>query len=90
MKNLKYITVIAISTVGIYACNSSKNIASKSNKENLKIEISAIEGKDSTIRTFNGDTIGRIDKEGNVYDRGGNKIGKRELTDAEKIQQVGF
>ena len=81
---------MAILIVGMYACGTAKNVVSNSNSGNIKVEVSAIAGKDSIVRTSNGTVIGKMDKDGNLYDLAGKRIGKRKPTDAELIIQAGF
>ena len=90
MKRISYIITTAILTVGIYACNTSKNIVSNSKPGTIELDLQAVLGKDSLLRMPNGDTLGKIDKDGVIYDLEGNKIGKKKLTDAELIKQAGF
>jgi hypothetical protein len=90
MKALKYFLIPLLSMFGIYACSTTKHIPPDPNIGNIEIEIKVISGKDSIVRTANGDSIGKIDKQGYIYDFGGNKIGKRKPTDQELIQQTAF
>jgi hypothetical protein len=74
----------------IYCCITSKRAIPDANIGNIEIEIRVIIGKDSLARTPDGNLIGRIDKEGSIYDMVGNKIGRRKPTNKELIRQAGY
>jgi hypothetical protein len=89
MEKLKRIIALLCVT-GIYSCTSTKQTVSDPNIGNIEVEIKAIAGNDSLVRTKDGDVIGKIDEYGEIYDPEGKRIGKRKLTDQELIKQAGL
>jgi len=71
-------------------CISSRQHVSDPNIGKIVIEIAVTTGKDSIARTPDGNEIGRIDKDGFIYDKTGNKIGKRKPTSQELIMETGY
>ena len=68
----------------IYSCAVNRISAGDPNFGNINISIDVVSGQDSLIRISNGTVIGKIDKNGNVWDITTNKIfGKRTLSDEE-------
>lgn len=90
MKRALNIILCSMILVFIFGCVTSHHTVSDPNIGNIEIEIMVVTGKDSLARTPDGTVIGRIDKEGNIYDLGGNKIGKRKPTDEELIMQFAY
>ena len=88
MKNLKYISAIAFLIAGMAACTTTKSVVSNSDAQNF--EIHAVAGKDGVVKDANGEVIGKMDKEGNLYDLSGNRIGERKRSDAELIRDAAF
>jgi hypothetical protein len=97
MKEIKFLKIIFLVLVTILffilvmtACSSLKQNVSDPNIGKIVIEITVETGKDSIARTPDGNGVGRIDKDGVIYDQAGNKIGHRKPTTEELIRQYGY